>query len=131
MFRYNKNVERRNEIIGMNTKEGIGGIVRFKNLSFDQVKQLMEEKFLNPDDQQNSAPTCGEFFSLISKHPQMRAHGYAVTPNREDYRVSIEGVEFRGLITEEIKDSIIKYELNDADVFELSIREGYLYCWWD
>lgn len=61
------------------------------------------------------------------KYPKYEAHGYTVDEDREDYRVSIEGVE-KGSPA----DSVEEFQ-EYMDLFRLCDKfdETTMYCWFD
>lgn len=109
-------------------KYSMGGIRRIESISFEDYVDLLWIGAIDPKDRQNSAPTAEEIMKFVGAHPNFYAFGYAVSPLRDDCRVSIEGVA----CTEE-------YSLQDVwdffDVFpypdELTVQEGLLRCWYD
>lgn len=63
----------------------------------------------------------------MQRYPKYKAHGYAVSDERDDYRISIEGVE-KGEPHESIK------EFQDyMDVFRFSDTFDYhtMFCWFE
>lgn len=130
MFGLNKDVATRDKII-FGTESGVkylGGIRRFEGLTVDQLTELEEYGFLYLDDAQNYAPSVGEFIEFMKKFPEFTAHGYAVSVERSDYRVSIEGVEKHGEATPEELEAFEDL-FSDADEFTAT-SEG-LRCWYD
>lgn len=106
----------------------MGGVRYFSGLDKDGLKQLLDFKFADPECCQNDAPSIQEFYEFLCKHPLITCHGYAVDPRRSDYRVSIEGVEYEGVVTMEMfVDFMDSFRLAD----ELNASEGYLYCWYN
>ena len=70
----------------------------------------------------------GEFREFLIQYPKFKAHGYIVTPDREDFRVSLEGLEVEeDLTTEEILAFSNKF--HNAD--EFTVTNNYARCWWD
>ena len=69
-----------------------------------------------------------QFIDFMKKQPDVTAHGYAVSPKRDDYRVTIEGLwvpeEF---VTPAIKAAFVEF-CKDADELE---SDGELNSWWD
>jgi hypothetical protein len=64
----------------------------------------------------------------MKKYPKVTAHGYAVSHNREDYSVGLEGLAYRGKTTKKmLKDFIYLCRLADEFVAE----DNELYAWWD
>ena len=122
---------KRDEIIfgeKYNKDEYLGGVRYYENLSLKQLKQLIDIGSFDAEETQNSAPSCGEFLEFMEDYPQTTCHGYVVSPERSDFRFSMEGLECTKDIT---KDMIIDFlELNRcAD--ELTANDDELYCWYD
>ena len=105
-----------------------GGIRYFKGLTSNGIANLLAFGVIDLEEQQNYSPTVEKILEFLKKHPGFTAHGYAVSPQRADYRVSIEGVELEG-----------PYELGDLQDFftlfryadEVTVEDEYLYCWFD
>ena len=126
----NKDVKVRDEIIfgAYNEARYGGGIRSFKNLCLAKLEKLVEKDFIDLRDRQNNCPSVKEIWTFMQKYPDYKAHGYAVTIQREDYRVSLEGVsKDRSADTiEELKDFVDMFRY--ADNFDI---EGRMYCWFD
>lgn len=109
----------------------LGGIRNF-DLTFDQAKKLIENGFLEELDQQNFAPTAGEFVDFMMTHnpDNWRLTGYAVSPKRKDVRISIDGIRSVTPLTEkkDIEDFFGLFRT--ADEFEFSFSEP-VRCWFD
>lgn len=69
-----------------------GGIRHFKGLTVDQIHQLYQKKLICPWGRQNNSPTAQEIWEFMEKYEGYTAIGYAVSPQRADCRVTIEGV---------------------------------------
>jgi len=84
------------------------------------------------DNDLKKPPTIGEFWELLKKYPNERVtlHGYIVSPGRDDYRITIEGLE--------------SFSRNNNFSIDLSKKiywrypnfvnknyPGYQYCWYD
>ncbi len=116
-----------------------GGALSFRDVPFDVMKKLFCFDFIDPRDTQNNSPTNREFIDFGKKFPFVKYHGYVISAEREDYRLSIEGVNFvvskkdhKGKKTKLIKD--FKKLNNGAD--ELVVSEGEdgsveFYSWFD
>ena len=91
----NKNVKRRDEILfgTADIDYKFGGTQYFRGIDCNILEQLLEEDFIDPEECQNCSPSTEEFFEFMKKHPEFTAHGYAVSPDRSDYRITIEGIE--------------------------------------
>ena len=109
-------------------KDGLGGTESFEGLSLKVLKELKEKNFLDPEDAQNSAPSIEEMMEFMDGHKGFTAHGYVVSPDREDYRVSLEGVEFIGKVS---FPTITEFSKMFGHADDLTIEEERLYCWFD
>lgn len=129
-FPFNQDVQRRNELLNLDIdwEKRENRIIRFDPVNIDTLHQLILEKFIDPDSSQNSSPTVKEIYSFIQKYPVVLAFGYAVTPKRRDYRISIEGIIVnKEHVNEDLKNAFIDFCKN-AD--ELG-QNGNLMGWWD
>lgn len=130
MNELNKDYKRRDSIIfGRYCKElyKFGGIRHFEGLDVIRLKMLLDENFIDPGDRQNLAPSVKEIYEFMKMYPSYKAHGYAVSIDRDDYRVSIEGVE-KGSPEDSLKEYIEYMQLfRYADEF----NNGTMYCWFD
>ena len=135
---YNKDQKRRNEIVfgkNNNLKES-GGIISFDDLTLPKLKKLVKEKFADPDECQNSAPSIQEFVDwaddAIKSDPSIKNNlfftGYVVDLKRSDYRVSIEGLTIKGPTTVTVRTKFMD-KFRQADDFNLAYDT--LSCWYD
>jgi len=130
VFKYNKNSTERDEILNLkiNWKKEKSGIAYFENLSVMTLETLLIQKFIDPNDCQNSAPSVKDIFNFMCKYPQMTTSGYAISPLREDYRISIDGLFVsKELVTPQLKKDFIEF-CKDADEIEI---DSDLVSWWD
>ena len=127
-FQYNKDQETRDSMLSFNWGEKDGTYRKFSNLDISTLKQLVAQKFADPDEQQNDAPTIAEFVEFMEKYPNMKAHGYVTGHPRSDYRLSIEGIEGQIINYENMRDFISVFRI--ADEFEIN-ENGYCRCWYD
>lgn len=130
MFEFNKDDKRRCEIMGISNTHGyrLGGIFHFGNLTLEQLDKLLEEKFIDPKEAQNNSPTVDDFRFYMKRFSGATAHGYIISPERDDYRVSIEGIECEGDFDVETQIDFYK-TFRFAD--ELICNDNYMYCWFD
>ena len=131
MFNLNKDVNSRDNIIfkeNYSPDKYLGGICRFERLSLKNLELLIDNKFIELNQCQNNSPTTEEILEFMKKYPKYTAHGYAVSLDREDYRVTLEGVEKNTSAEskEELEDFTKLFHL--ADDF---ITDSYMYCWFD
>lgn len=99
----------------------------FVNLDANTLEKMIELGFADPEDQQNEAPTIAEFLKWMKENPSYKAHGYVVCVERDDYRLSVEGVDGCGKTPEEI--SHFKNMFWNADEFD--IEDNYQRAWYD
>jgi len=105
-----------------------GGTFRYKDMSIDELEQLIKNGFIDLDERQNDSPTVEEFREFMKKYPDALAHGYVVSNDRPDVRVSIEGIEIaESDVTPEIYKAFVGL-CRLADEFD---DDGRLYSWWD
>ena len=125
----NSDQVRRDEILGIDYhSDYLGGTESFVGLTIDELNQLLRENFIDPYDRQNDSPTVDEFREFLTDHPEVTAHGYAVDKKRNDYRVSIEGIEFTGPVSIGTMLDFVKL-CRYADEFECT--QNRLRAWWD
>ena len=104
-----------------------GGVRYFDGLSLATLQRLFAQKFIDADDKQNYAPTAGQILEFMERYPEYTAHGYTVTIDRPDYRVTLEGVckgdgaDSMG----ELEDFINLFR--DADTIDTATMS----CWFD
>jgi hypothetical protein len=128
----NRDYHKRNEIIFCDDAvEGelwLGGTRHFEELDLKQLKELAENQFIDLEDAQNCSPTAGDFLEFMEKYPKVTAHGYVVSHKRNDYRVSLEGLSYKGRVNKELNKDFV-YLCRHADEFVL--EDNTLYSWWD
>jgi len=110
-----------------------GGIRRFTAMPVEALKLLVKEKFADPTETQNGSPSIARFIKFMERWPDfVFAHGYAVS-RRDDYRISVEGLE--GHIPQnferrsEFESEFLKFTAG-ADEMELNTN-GYFRVWYD
>ncbi len=106
------------------------GISKFKDLPLDVIKQLIGKGYLDPDDYQNCSPTVSTIVKFVEEHDpaNWRFHGYVVSAERDDTRVSIEGINSLKPLG---KDDLIDFlqEFRYADELDAE-RDETVYCWY-
>ena len=123
----NMDFARRDAIIG-GKEQGIYDIYHFQGLTLEKLELLFKENFIDGDDAQDSAPTAQEILEFMRANPRFTCHGYAVTIERSDYRVSIEGVSLEEKVTEADRENFTNL-FRHAD--EFSCSSSGCYCWFD
>ena len=122
----------RQKIMGINANYR-GGTAQYTKMTLSVLNELIDNNFVNLDEKQNNAPTVGEFRDFLLKHKdkEIYLHGYMVSPNREDYRISVEGLEAplsRTGDDMDFTDEIYQAFCN-ADVIDF--RGCKFFCWYD
>jgi len=105
-----------------------GGIALFSYLSRESLEKLIAEGFANPENNQNISPTLGKFLNFIKEHPNFTVNGYAVEAERDDCRVTITGLEYKGKYSEEEKKAFLNFAARATNTL---IENEHLFCWWD
>ena len=129
MWDLNKDYKRRDAIITGGEQINKYDTYSFQNMSLETLQKLFDEKFIAPESSQNNSPTFESTLEFLKNHPQFTCHGYAVTIDRDDYRVSIEGVDLEGKPTmDELIDFVEEYRF--ADEFHI-VKDKGCHCWFD
>ena len=126
----NRDQKRRDEILEPYFRDGDyrGGIRSFRALTLQVLEELIAADFISLDEAQNNSPTVFELANFMRQHPGMTAHGYAVAATRDDYRATLEGLEFNGAVSRELERAFVR-EFHHAD--ELTVEDNCLHAWWD
>jgi hypothetical protein len=130
-FPFNRDAARRDSLLPFldllgNGETFTGGAGFFGPLDAAGLAALLDGKWLNPDDRQNAAPSAWDIFQFVCGHPGTHAQGYAVSPDRKDYRVSLETV-WAPEIDDVLRADALEF-CADADIIETS---DHLECFWD
>lgn len=124
--------QRRDEILGITTTRE-DNVVRFGRLDLERLETLVLEEFIDLDQKWNDAPTARALLSFIRSWPWVRAHGYAIHPSREDYGVTLEGLECELSEVPDSKRCDLRYAFSKqwggADEFKDGLC--WLWAWWD
>ncbi len=123
----NKDYKRRNQII-FGRDDMSSDYAGFSRMTLDTLKKLFDEKFIDGDDSQNDAPTASEMLKFMESHPGFTAHGYAIGHMRDDYRVTIEGLEYVG---EYSKETLMDFSEFARLADEFIVNKAALYFWFD
>jgi hypothetical protein len=130
---YNMDQDRRDSLIPFKNDRWnagyLGGIRRYEGLDVEVLGQLINEGFVDLEERQNNAPTIRRFYNFMKRYPEFKAHGYVVDKEREDYRLSVEGVEGKALSDDAIK--AFRNISRGADDRSVEAITGACYNWWD
>jgi hypothetical protein len=116
-------------------KDYFGGTRRFSKLPLQLLELLVAENHADEEDYQNNAPTIRDLITFAKqmkdKGFEFQFHGYAISPDRDDYRISIDGISIKYYFDNYnyINIKAIKNFFKNAD--EKNEDEGYLYFWYD
>jgi len=116
------------ELLGI-TMPSEYGIGHFSGLTPERYEKLLAHGFIVPDDCQNYSPPADEMYNFCKLKSGFTMHGYAVSREREDCRISIEGVEGRADTLPAIASFVNSFRR--ADDFTINWEDGYCYCWYD
>ena len=115
---------------GYNEDAYMGGIRRIRCLTSEDIKYLLDLRFIDPMDCQNDSPSVKEIYDFLKEHSEFYAFGYAVSPKRDDYRISIEGICSNWESINIPKEDLIDFVDFSVGADELSITP-YCRAWWD
>ncbi len=107
-----------------------GGCRRFDALSAEDAQKLMTLGFIDPEDTQNCSPTAQEILDFcLDGSGKWQIHGYAISIDRSDCRVTFEGLQSDGPLTaSEALDFVMEFRFAD----ELCAEDGGgAWCWYD
>ena len=115
------------ELVGVNDKNFFGGCASFSGMTYNTLQKLVDKGYADLEDSQNDSTTLGEYLEFMKVHPRFKAHGYVVSNDRDDRRVTVEGLEAGQVTIKEVED-FIKLD-RYADEFEAT--QDYCRSWWD
>lgn len=134
-FTYNLDYQTRDNIIfgqQIDWEEECGGANFFYELTLDKLHCLIEQNFADITQKHNEVPSISEFFTFAetqaAKGYIFTFEGYAISPERDDYRISIDGIIFNGDYSNQLLADFGEF-VGVPD--ELSIEPNYLRAWWD
>lgn len=106
------------------------GLRRFHELTISQIDQLEEAGIIDKRDAQNDSPTAGEIIEFLRerKTDGWYAHGYCIGPDRDDFRITFEGV---GKKTAPSQQDIIDFAMMFRFADEFDISNDGVRCWYD
>ncbi|NOU99319.1 hypothetical protein [Paenibacillus planticolens] len=131
-FIYNMNYEERDKLLGISGEWEVGSgfksVRKFDFINIGILKQLVDDRFIDPDESHNSSPSIEKIFNFMTKYPRVLAKGYATSPLRRDYRVSLDTLFVpKSHVTMTLKQDFVEF-CTRPNEFEM---KGNLYAWWD
>jgi hypothetical protein len=105
-----------------------GGISRFKGVPLSLLEKLIFDGFVYLGKWNTCAGVQDLFLPFLRRHPDFTAHGYSVSKERQDSRITIEGIECKASMKLE---TVIDFAntFRHADDFKLS--SSHARCWYD
>jgi hypothetical protein len=110
----------------------LGGCKRF-TCSRDTILKLLELDFIDPEECQNCSPTTKEFIECTEDFKDALFNCYAISDKRDDYRITIEGLDIEVQDDEYDKISYLVETFHYADEFSFEHNGDsyFLHAWWD
>ena len=109
-----------------------GGCRRF-TCSKEIMQELIEKNFIELYECQNYSPSTKEFMEYIENIDDVRLNCYAISPLRNDYRITIEGLDVE--VADDNYDMISylveTFHYADEFSFEHNGDSYFLHAWWD
>jgi len=107
----------------------IGGTRHFHGAPPTVIELLIKKGYLKKSETQNESPTSEQFLRFMKRWRQYNilAHGYEVSKERDDCRITIEGLEFRHRIDEDDEHFYDEWHNFNHGADELNAN----YSWWD
>ena len=115
------------ELVGVNDKSLSGGCASFSGMTYETLQKLVDKGYADLEDSQNDSTTLGEYLEFMKTHPRFRAHGYVISNDRNDRRITVEGLASSNITLNELHDFIALERY--ADEFEAT--QSYCRSWWD
>lgn len=120
-----------------NKPNGPNQHIGYEAVPLKVLQQLFDEHLIDPEETQNDSPSTKEFLTFLTELSDPlytgthTVHGYIII-NREDERVSIEGLSSEG-ITDLGTVSYITSVTHHADEFNINTKQDHtsIYSWWD
>jgi hypothetical protein len=124
------NLEERELLISPYYTSDSGDLRQFKRLPLEVLQKLIDGGFVDMDEWNDCPGVDSLFLPYLEKHPSYRAHGYVISADRDDTRVTVEGIESSGPLSgADIKEFIYTFKAAGAD--EIGHMNGVLGCWFD
>jgi hypothetical protein len=123
-----KTLELREKLIEPFLVYDYGDMQRFERLPLFVLKELIEGDFVDMGSWNNCPGVEQLFLPLMEKHPSYCAHGYVISHDRADKRITVEGLETScELSTDDLADFFLTFKGADT----LRFLNGVAYCWYD
>lgn len=112
----------------------IGGVIR-TDVNIEQMKDIVEKApdYINLKGKHNYSPSLNQFIEFCETNPQFVMEAVLVEPERDDYRVDVDGVK-APVNTENttiLYDWINSFDDSIDDPSEYGTYNGNIRAWWD
>lgn len=104
---------------------------RFRDMTPETARKLIEAGFADPEDSQNDSPTFLEMVEFCEKHPGFTIHGYTIGEDRSDARVTAEGVGGEAANADAALDFAEAFRFADDFNIVRGTDHTVCYCWYD
>ena len=101
----------------------------FSGMTPATARVLLEKGYADPEDCQNGSPSFLEMTEFCEKHPGFTMHGYVIGSDRDDARVTAEGVQGTAQDAEGMLDFFETFRCADSCDTDRETRSCY--CWYD
>jgi hypothetical protein len=101
----------------------------FSEMTPETARKLIKAGYADPDESQNGAPTFEEMTVFCEQHPGFKLHGYVIGNDRNDARITAEGVQGTAQDIEAMFDFIETFRC--ADDCDTNRETRGCYCWYD
>jgi hypothetical protein len=105
-----------------------GGVRYFRGLPVNVAQKLIDGGFVEMGPWNDCPGVADAIFPFLRRNSEFTAHGYAVSPERQDARITIEGVERSAALT---KAEIIDFATSFNGADEIQLTPDYARCWYD
>ncbi len=102
-------------------------VAHFHDLDAETLEKMIELGFADPEETQNYSPSIAEFLQFMQSNSGFKAHGYVVSHERPDYRLTIEGLAGHATDFDDMQNFM--YAFRQADEFTCEV--GTQYAWYD
>lgn len=107
----------------------LGGIRRFSDMDYETLKELVDKGYADPEESHNDAPSIETLLEFLKEHEDFYVGGYAVSPNRDDFRVSIDTIESESS-AQDNWNTLVEFVNMFRFADEFSIEYGF-FAWFD
>lgn len=127
MNQYSQHLE---EILGTAIIEYTPNAIKFSNLSFDGLEQLLSQGFTTANTYYNAAPTIAKFIDFGKRCVDVGALATfgGVAFKNQDSDVAIDAIKVVGVTDIDFVGEFIKFT-RGCD--EIEVSSQYLFAWWD